>query len=1247
MKIPRTLGRYEVLDLIGRGGMGVLYRARDPRIGRFVAIKQLRPEFDTPEVRDRFSREAAAAGSLSHPNIVTIYDVGEDEGLPFIAMEYVRGETFTDLLGLRPPLSVPRKLQLIQEVCAGLAHAHEAGIVHRDIKPANLIVGSEGIVKILDFGIAKLSSSTMTLPGSVLGTMNYMAPEQIRGLAVDARADIFAVGAVLYELLTHRQAFPGRAANEVLQRILKGVPEPIANSCPDIDPRLTDLVSFALEKDRDRRIQEIATLQKELENLRSRPSIEEPRHSVSRRTGSSHQQTGLVTPLPAPVPGRRSVTNPGREVESGRRQIDHHLAAAEREFAAGNYDAAIESCKRVLMLDDSDERAISQLDRIHAAIDEQQALADLAAANAQAEARRRAGVADARRRFAAGEHHAAISMLEALDPASDALVAEALEELRSTLREIEEAQRVREELAERRRRLLEMVGTAREAIQRERFDEAVGLLEALREIDSDAPEVTDLAERLRRAQAAARLKADLDVIFRDFEDALGLNDFQGAGDRLSAAARLAPNESRIPGAQARLDHAKAAQAARDAAEARALQVAQRLEEASAHLDAGDLDGAADLLKLATDLAPHDARVGEFSLRLREATERRAAAEAAARLAQQIADLIASAARRLESAGDQTSELLAARQDVDQALALGPGNTDAVSLKAAIEEAIAAHREAARMNAAISNARARFANGKRLAAIRLLEEYQPPHPDIAAALNDLRAALQKIEEEQRAEQERIARQERVAALLTDAQTAIQDKRFDAALEHLQSLEEIDPASPALVELRERVHQEQAAFALEAELAATLARFDEHVTAGDLSAAADVLGAAEALAPTDHRVEMARQRLEQVVAARQAAEARARDLEAKHTEAVASFERGDFQESRRLLQLAQDLDVEHARTAGLAALSERVESAIAQLEAAEAARQRRQAADDLVAAAGARLESAESQGGDLELAVREIDQALALEPDHAGALAVKVTLDAAVAASQKAAFIRASIRNARNRFANGKYQAAIRLLESLDPSSDPSVEQTLQELRQTLHDIEERRRVEEELAAKRRQIASLIGAARAAINAGQFEDALGALAAVRAIDASADGLAQLTERAERGQAGRAGAVPRSRETDAAADKDATRFMQIDPELRASLRNPKRSAAPALPSVDQSDEAEDRTWTGIRPAEPEQRRGATGSVWLWVVAAAVLLLIVLGTLYRYNRSSRTGAYPVERAGSGVLARSADPRATAHRCA
>ena len=222
--------------------MGTLYRARDPRIGRYVAVKVLKRAFDTPELRDRFSREARAAGCLSHPNIVTIYDVGEHDGLPFIAMEYVRGETFIELVGLKPPLPVDRKLQLIEEVCAGLAHAHEAGIVHRDIKPANLILSSEGTVKILDFGIAKVSSGNLTLTGSIMGTLNYMSPEQAKGERVDARTDIFAVGVVMYELLSHQPAFTGKYPTEALHKILNDAPPRITDYCPDLDPRVVEVI---------------------------------------------------------------------------------------------------------------------------------------------------------------------------------------------------------------------------------------------------------------------------------------------------------------------------------------------------------------------------------------------------------------------------------------------------------------------------------------------------------------------------------------------------------------------------------------------------------------------------------------------------------------------------------------------------------------------------------------------------------------------------------------------------------------------------------------------------------------------------------------------------------------------------------------------------------------------------------------------------------------------------------------------
>ena len=809
VKIPRSLGRYEVVDLIGHGGMGALYRARDPRIGRYVAIKLLRPDFDTPELRDRFSREAAAAGSLSHPNIVTIYDVGEDDGLPFIAMEYVRGETFTDLLGLRPPLSVLRKVQLTEEVCAGLAHAHEAGIVHRDIKPANLIVGPEGTVKILDFGIAKLSASGMTLPGAIMGTLNYMSPEQVKGTAVDARADIFSVGAVLYELLSHQQAFPGQVPDEVLHRILNGVPRPITEYCPEIDPRLVRLVERALEKDPDRRFQEVASLQKELASIRLSP-LAEPRLSAPRRTVSRGEQAAPLTPPPAPAD--RDLTT---------RQIEEHLTAAERAFDAGNYDAAIESCKQVLMLDDSEERAISQLDRIHAAIDEQQMQANVAATRQrQEEARIRAAVDDARRRFVNGEHQAALQSLEALQPTSNALVAGTLEELRLALREIEEQRRVQKERVERQRRITALLDDGRAALQDHRLDEALRVLELLREIDATVPELSALAERVHRAQAAARLNADLERILRDFEERLAQNELPRARDLLKAAVSLAPTDSRVHAARKRLEQATAALAAREAAEARRREAEQKIDQAAAHLERGDLAGAADMLKLAAELAPQHPRAAELSEQLREATERHAAAEAAERLRRQVAELIRSASQRLQSADDQTSELVLALREVNQALALDPENADAPNLKTAIEESIAAHREAARVRAVINNARTRFANGKHQAALRLLEDFQPSsHPEIAATLSELRGALLEIEEQRRIERERIEKQERVAALLAEARTALREQRFDAALGLLSNVGEIDAAAPELSPLMERARQEQAAARLRAELEQT--------------------------------------------------------------------------------------------------------------------------------------------------------------------------------------------------------------------------------------------------------------------------------------------------------------------------------------------------------------------------------------------------------------------------------------------
>jgi serine/threonine protein kinase len=298
-KLPRTLGRYgyEVVAVLGHGGMGSVYRARDPRLGRDLAIKLLREGYDSAELRDRFTREARSAGSLSHPNIVTIYDIDEHEGRPFIAMEYVPGQTFADLIRSNAPLPMPRKLQMMEEVCAGLAHAHAAGIVHRDIKPANLMIGPEGTVKILDFGIAKPHASGMTEPGVMLGTLNYMSPEQVTGSHRRSARGYLRGWRVLYELLSLHQAFPGEVYDSVFQRILSGSPVPLAEYCPDIDPRLVDIVDRALQKNTARRFQVAESLQNELATVRrSAPAIV-PRVAIVRTSDKDHQ-TAVLTPPP-------------------------------------------------------------------------------------------------------------------------------------------------------------------------------------------------------------------------------------------------------------------------------------------------------------------------------------------------------------------------------------------------------------------------------------------------------------------------------------------------------------------------------------------------------------------------------------------------------------------------------------------------------------------------------------------------------------------------------------------------------------------------------------------------------------------------------------------------------------------------------------------------------------------------------------------------------------------------------------
>jgi serine/threonine protein kinase len=265
--VPSHIGRYQIQGAIGQGGMGSLFKAWDPKLDRQVAIKVIRGDDD--DLRARFTREAQAAAHLRHPNIVTIFDVGEEQGQPFMAMEFIQGQTLAELIQKRTSIELSRKLELMEALCDGLGFAHRAGIVHRDVKPANVMVDGEGALKVLDFGIARLvEGAGTTRAGVLIGTLNYMAPERIAGQPLDARSDIFAVGLVLYEFLAYRPAFPGSQELRVLQAILNEPPAPIAEVA-GVTPEIVRIVDRALAKDPTQRYQDLATMRHDLQGARS------------------------------------------------------------------------------------------------------------------------------------------------------------------------------------------------------------------------------------------------------------------------------------------------------------------------------------------------------------------------------------------------------------------------------------------------------------------------------------------------------------------------------------------------------------------------------------------------------------------------------------------------------------------------------------------------------------------------------------------------------------------------------------------------------------------------------------------------------------------------------------------------------------------------------------------------------------------------------------------------------------------
>ncbi|HEX4030073.1 MAG TPA: protein kinase [Terracidiphilus sp.] len=532
----KKIGKYEITGVLGRGGMGVVYHAEDKRIGRQVAIKTLTENFSgQPEMLERFYREAQA-GILQHPNIVIVYDLGDEDGVPFIVMEYVSGEPLDKLISAGRPASVIEKLSIIQQVCLALGYAHQRGVVHRDIKPANVIVQQDGIAKIVDFGIARVQGSGseggLTRTGNVIGTIHYIAPERLKGRPFDGRSDIFATGVMLYLLLTGQLPFTGEDMT-VLQKLVNEPHPPLKTYLTNYPPVLDAIIDRSLAKDPEDRYATAEEFAADLHTLGEqlkKGQIAELFNDAERLT--AEQQFGrarevllqLVRIDPQHTGARQLFGIVQQNLARLQRaeQVRQLVAEAEEAAASARFAEALGSLDHAAQLDPENADLKTRQEEVK---EKKRKYDEIGALMSQADSFKERG-----------DFTGALRVIEK---------ALQLDQQDTKIRAIHAEISRQARLAAQKEQIREMLGKARTELNSRRFTGAIEILREVSKIDPSLPEAETLLQTAVTAQEQERRRKLIEQIQAEIENCLAAENYERATELVERSVEQLPTESSL------------------------------------------------------------------------------------------------------------------------------------------------------------------------------------------------------------------------------------------------------------------------------------------------------------------------------------------------------------------------------------------------------------------------------------------------------------------------------------------------------------------------------------------------------------------------------------------------------------------------------------------------------------------------------------------------------------------------------